>query len=165
MSEHEFSETRAERSRPYAPGYGVPTNPKGMLPWSFVEERMVAAREYWVATVYPDGRPHLTPVWGLWVDGAFYFGSEPRTRKVRNLAENPNVSVHPHSDDVVILEGVAEVVSSPDPMLVEKVYAASVAKYGMGSHAIEGSYVVPPSVVIAWSEDGFPTTATRWVFN
>ena len=44
---------RAERGRPYAPGYGIPTNAKGLLPWSFVEERMVAARDYWVATVHP----------------------------------------------------------------------------------------------------------------
>ena len=49
------------RSRPYAPGYGNPSNPRGMLPWSFVEERMTAARDYWVATVLPTGGPHFTP--------------------------------------------------------------------------------------------------------
>jgi nitroimidazol reductase NimA-like FMN-containing flavoprotein (pyridoxamine 5'-phosphate oxidase superfamily) len=95
-------------SRPYAPGYGIPSNPRGMLPWSFVEERMSAARNYWVATVLPTGGPHLTPVWGLWVEGVFYFGSGAQTRKARNLAANPNVAVHPESEDVVIIEGVAE---------------------------------------------------------
>jgi hypothetical protein len=79
------------------------------------------------------------------VDGVFYFGSGPRTRKARNLAENPNVAVHPEGDDVVILEGVAEVVTDPDPALSERVYAASAAKYGMGSHSIEGSYAVRPA--------------------
>ena len=49
------------RSRPYAPGYVIPTGPRGMLPWSFVEERMTAARDYCVATVLPTGGPHLTP--------------------------------------------------------------------------------------------------------
>jgi hypothetical protein len=53
---------------------------------------MAAAHGCWVATVHPDGRPHLTPVWGLWVYGVFYFGSGPGTRKARNLAENPNVA-------------------------------------------------------------------------
>lgn len=67
------------------PGYGIPSGSEGLLPWGFVEERMANARKYWVATVRPDGRPHLTPVWGLWVEGAFYFGSGPRTRKARNL--------------------------------------------------------------------------------
>ena len=80
-----------ERGRPYAPGYGIPTNRRGMLSWEYVEERMSAAQNYWVATVRPEGRPHLSPVWGVWVDGAFYFGSGPQTRKVRNLSENPHV--------------------------------------------------------------------------
>jgi pyridoxine/pyridoxamine 5'-phosphate oxidase len=155
----------AERGRPHAPGYGIRTDAKGLLPWSFVEERMAAAREYWVATVDPDGRPHLTPVWGLWVDGVFYFGSGPRTRKARNLAENPNVAVHPEGDDVVILEGVAEVVTDPDPALSERVYAASAAKYGMGSHSIDGSYAVRPRVAFAWTGSGLTQTAISWVFG
>ena len=153
------------RSRPYAPDYGIPSSPRGMLPWSFVEERMIAARDYWVATVLPTGGPHLTPVWGLWVEGAFYFGSGQRTRKARNLVENPNVAVHPQGDDVVIIEGVVETVTDPDPALAERVYAASTAKYGFGSRDIEGSYAVRPRVVFAWTASGFPNTATRWVFD
>jgi nitroimidazol reductase NimA-like FMN-containing flavoprotein (pyridoxamine 5'-phosphate oxidase superfamily) len=136
-----------------------------MLPWSFVEERMSAARNYWVATVLPTGGPHLTPVWGVWVVGVFYFGSGAQTRKARNLAANPNVAAHPESEDVVIIEGVAETVTDPDPHLAERVFAASRAKYGMGSHDIESSYAVRPRVVFAWSASGFPNTATRWVFD
>jgi len=124
-----------ERGRPHAPGYGIRTDAVGLLPWSFVEERMAAAREYWVATVHPDGRTHRSQVWGLWVDRDLYFGSGSRTRKARNLAENPNVAVHPEGDDVVILEGVAEVVTDPDPALSERFYAASAAKYGMAPAA------------------------------
>jgi hypothetical protein len=58
MSEQGLPARRAERTRPYAPGYSIPSNPRGMLPWSFVEERMTAARNYWVATVLPSGGPH-----------------------------------------------------------------------------------------------------------
>jgi Pyridoxamine 5'-phosphate oxidase len=165
MSEPGFPETGAARTRPYAPGYGIPSNPRGLLPWSFVEERMTAARNYWVATVLPSGGPHLTPVWGLWVEGVFYFGSGPQTRKARNIAENPHIAVHPESDDVVIVEGVAETITDPGPALAERVYAASIAKYGMGSRNIEGSYAVRPRVVFAWTANGFPHTATRWVFD
>ena len=152
-------------SRPYAPGYGIPSSPRGMLPWSFVEERMSAARNYRVATVLLAGRPHLAPVWGLWVEGIFYFGSEAQTRKARNLVANPNVAVHPESEDVVIVEGVAETLADPDPQLAERVFAASTAKYGMGSHDIKGSYAVRPRVVFAWTASGFPNTATRWVLD
>jgi hypothetical protein len=165
MSEQGLPETRAERTRPYVPGYGIPSNPRGMLPWSFVEERMTAARNYWVATVLPSGGPHLTPVWGLWVEGVFYFGSGPQTRKARNVAENPHIAVHPESEDVVIVEGVAETVTDPGPAFAERVSAASTAKYGMGSRNIEGSYAVRPRVVFAWTGSGFPNTATRWVFD
>jgi PPOX class probable F420-dependent enzyme len=155
------------RDRPYAPGYGISSAPEGLLPWSRVEERLSAARNYWVATTRPDGRPHVTPVWGLWVDGTFFFGGTPRSRKARNLAENPNVAVHPDSegDVVVILEGVAEIVTDPAPALSERVATASTAKYGMGSSDIEGSYAVRPRVVFAWLESDFPNTATRWLFE
>ena len=125
MANQGSPDVRPTPSRPYAPGYGIPSCPRGMLPWSFVEERMSAARDYWVATVLPTGRPHLTPVWGLWVEGIFYFGSEAQTRKARNLAANPNVAVHPESEDVVIVEGVAETLADPDPQLAKRVFAAS----------------------------------------
>ena len=151
------------RSRPYAPGYSVPSHSRGMFSWEHVEERMAKARNYWVATVPPDGRPHATPVWGLWVDRALYFGAGPR--KGRNLAQNPNVTVHLESgEDVVIVEGVAEVVTDPDPGLIEQLFASSKAKYGMGSRDVEGAYVVRPRVVFAWSA-GSPSTYTRWVFD
>lgn len=154
------------RDRPYAPGYGIHPGPEGMLSWSHVEERMSAAHNYWVATTRSDGRPHVTPVWGLWVDGTFYFGGTPRSRKARNLADNPNVAVHLESGaDVVILEGTAEVVTDPDPSLSERVAAASIAKYGTGSSDIEGSYAVRPRVVLAWLENSLPSTATRWLFE
>jgi PPOX class probable F420-dependent enzyme len=153
------------RSRPYAPGYGIPSHSRGMLSWDHVQERMAEARNYWVATVRPDGRPHATPVWGLWVDGALYFGVASGTRKARNLAQNHNVAVQLESgDDVVILEGTAEVVTDPDPGLVERLVASSVAKYGMGSRDVEGSYVVRPRVAFAWS-GGTPSTFTRWFFD
>jgi hypothetical protein len=47
----------------------------------------------------------------------------------------------------------------------ERISATSVARYGMGSHDIEGSYVVRPRIVFAWTASGFPRTATRWVFS
>ena len=83
------------------------------------------------------------------MDEVFYSGCGPQTRKARNLSNNPNVAVPPESDDVVILEGVAEVVTNPDPEPSERVSAASTAKYGMGSGNIEGSYAVRPQVVFA----------------
>jgi hypothetical protein len=58
------------------------------VPWSRALDQLqdVAARKsYWLATVRPDGRPHVAAVGALWLDGTFYFTSGAGTRKSRNL--------------------------------------------------------------------------------
>ena len=135
-----------------------------MLSWDCIEERLVAAENYWIATVRPDARPHVTPVWGLWVEEASYFGSGPQTRKTRDLLENPTVAVHPEGEDVVVLEGVVEVIATQDPALAERLFAASTAKYGTGSRDIR-SYAGRPHTEFASAGDGFPDTATRFRFG
>ena len=101
--------------RPRMPeSYGVPESVEGILPWDYVVGRMGEARNYWLSTVRPDGRPHAVPVWGVWVDETFHFGGGGTTRKARNLAANPNVVAHCESgEEVVIVEGVAEEVTDP----------------------------------------------------
>src|SRR6266516_3335808 len=99
--------------RPRMPdGYGSEQSATGLVPWQTVVERVAAARNYWLATTLPNGRPHAAPVWGLWLDGAFYFSTDPSSRKGRNLAAGPELVVHLESgDDVAILEGTAEPVA------------------------------------------------------
>ncbi len=158
------------QSRPdLAPGYGISESPTGLLPWSHVTERLAAARSYWLATVRPDGRPHVAPVWGVWLDGAFSFGAERQSVKARNLAANPSLSLHLESgDDVVILEGA--VLAIPDPLAILGLDTAFQAKYGM-SAADPGKddpssapiwYALSPDTALAWLESDFAATATRW---
>lgn len=68
-------------------------------------------RTYWLATVRPDGRPHVMPILGLWQDGASYFITGETTRKGRNLAVNPRcvmtVSIQSLPALDVIVEGDA----------------------------------------------------------
>jgi hypothetical protein len=118
-------------TRPRFPkGYGIPKNTDGMLPWSFVEERMAKARNYWLSTTRPDGPPHTRPVDGVWVDGALCFGGAPETRWVRNLQKNPSISVHLGSEtEVVILEGSAQFITDAKHPLVGPALEASRAKY------------------------------------
>ena len=47
----------------------------------------------WLATINPDGSPHVTGIGALWVDGAFWFETGERTRKARNLARDPRCSL------------------------------------------------------------------------
>ena len=79
-------------SRPYMPGYGIsgPAEGSGLLQWSWAAERLTAARNYWVATVWPTGRPHLMPVWGMWDDSTLWFSSAAGSRKTKNLRADPH---------------------------------------------------------------------------
>jgi hypothetical protein len=88
-------------------------------PWKEAQDRLEnpqQAQTYWLSTVRPDGRPHVMPLIGLWVDDAFYFISGKNTRKARNLAQNPHCVIScgsrvlPSLD--IVIEGEARPVSS-----------------------------------------------------
>src|SRR4029077_11959937 len=69
-------------SRPYMPGYGtLPANEgTGLLPWSWAEERLVASRNYWLVSVWPDGGPPALPVGGVGHDPALSVRRRETTR-------------------------------------------------------------------------------------
>ena len=50
---------------------------------------------YWLSTVRPDGRPHVTPLMSVWLEGALYFCTGPDERKAKNLVRNPTASSRP----------------------------------------------------------------------
>ncbi|HEV7760158.1 MAG TPA: pyridoxamine 5'-phosphate oxidase family protein [Acidimicrobiales bacterium] len=68
----------------------------------------------WLATINPDGTPHVTGIGALWVDGTFWFETGEGTRKGRNIARDPRctLSVATHGFDLVV-EGEAHRVSDP----------------------------------------------------
>jgi general stress protein 26 len=147
--------------------YGLKSRQK-YLPFSHAEERLEKARNYWICTARPDGRPHSIPVWGFWIDGALYFGTGRASRKARNLAHNPAVSIHLDSgDDVVILEGITTEVDLTDKPALKKLDAASRAKYKMPLVVMPEVvlYCLRPRTVLAWTEKDFPNNATRWQFD
>jgi hypothetical protein len=100
------------------------------LPFRDAEDRLTKARNYWICTARPDGRPHSIPVWGFWVDGDLCSGTGRSSREAQNLAQNAGVSIPLDSgDDVVILEGTAVEIDLSDKAKFEKLDAASRAKY------------------------------------
>ena len=147
--------------------YGLKARQK-YLPFSHAETRLQKARNYWICTTRPDARPHSIPVWGFWIDGAAYFGTARSSRKARNLAHNPAVSIHLESgDDVLILEGSAVEVDLTNKPTFKKLDAASRAKYKMPLMVTPEVvlYCVRPRVMLAWTEKDFPNNATRWSFT
>jgi len=150
-------------------GYGVPETEDGLLDWSWAVERLTAAKNYWFSTTRPDGRPHAMPAWAAWIDGALYFDGSPETRRGRNLAANPAISVHLESgDEVVILEGETRYPGKPDRALAERLAAELARKYGPtytpspDTWNEGGLWQLRPKIAFGWSE--FPKNVTRWRF-
>jgi pyridoxine/pyridoxamine 5'-phosphate oxidase len=147
--------------------YGLRPPEAGLLSWAGAAEKLAKARNYWVATTRPDGRPHAVPVWGVWLDGVFSFATERASRKARNLAANPAVAVHLESgDDAVMLEGRAWEVTQPSRRAAFD--DAYFAKYAVRLADVPGEvsvWAVRPRVALAWQEKDFPGTATRWTLE
>lgn len=155
--------------RPQMQNYGIAAGSEGLMTWEWVNDQMTNARNYWICSTRPDGRPHAAPVWGVWYEGAFYFGSDRQARKTRNLIHSPEVVVHLESgDEAVILEGaVAEV---RDPVLlahIAEVYAAKYPPFRPDPVNEPGAvyFALRPRTAFAWLENDFPNTATRWRFD
>lgn len=162
-------EPTSATSARFPDGYGVPGDER--YPWSYVEEKLRSAPNYWLATVGPGGRPHARPVDGVWVEGALCFGGSPDTRWVRNLQANPAASVNLSSEaEAIILEGAAELITNPQHPLAVASTAANKVKYpqyfesGLLSE-FHPFWALRPKTAYAWSLEGFPDRATRWKFD
>ena len=73
-----------------------------------MNSRLATAKNIWVATVRPDGRPHLAPVWFVAMNRHWYFVTDPKSVKARNLHLNPKIALSlEDGDDPVVVEGEA----------------------------------------------------------
>jgi nitroimidazol reductase NimA-like FMN-containing flavoprotein (pyridoxamine 5'-phosphate oxidase superfamily) len=152
-----------KQSRPtFASGYGISPDPTGLVPWGDVAAELAAARNYWIATVTPDGRPHATPIWGVWHEDRFYFGVDAQSQKSRNLEASSKAVVHLESgDNVVILD--CDVRAEQDPERSASMLAAYASKYGLpADFSFDPVLVAVPHRVLTWQEADFPTTATEY---
>jgi nitroimidazol reductase NimA-like FMN-containing flavoprotein (pyridoxamine 5'-phosphate oxidase superfamily) len=159
------SNSQPKADRPFAPGYGIvgPEDGKGLLPWKWVAKQMGPCRTFWVATVHASQtRPHVMPVWGVWLDDAFFFSTGRKSRKGQNLAANPACTVvNDDGAEAVIVEGTAEELK--DAAVLERVAKAYVKKYKMDPRSMdEPIFVVRPKTVFGLIEKSFPKSATRW---
>ena len=94
-----------------------PFSSEGAVPtvWGRACRDLADAEVYWLSTVRPDGRPHVTPPLGVWFDGALYFCTGAKERKAENLVQNPScvlTTACSGLDDVdLVVEGRAVAVS------------------------------------------------------
>jgi nitroimidazol reductase NimA-like FMN-containing flavoprotein (pyridoxamine 5'-phosphate oxidase superfamily) len=107
-------------------------------PWAETEQALTKAELYWLTTIRADGRPHVTPLIGVYADGAVHFCTGPEEQKARNLEHEDRIAVTTGNNtwaeglDVVV-EGRAQRVS--DDATLQRLADAYEAKYGSFWHS------------------------------
>lgn len=143
-------------------------DPKQRLEWADVERRLESASVYWIASTRPDGRPHVVPRDGTWLDGGLYYGGSPETVHHRNITRNPHIVVHVgDGQEAIIVEGAVEI-EKPTEAKATRLSEASFAKYPQygrmgGEMYMGGVSVLRPRRVLAWTS--FTDNATRFRFE
>ncbi len=93
-------------------GYRAEYNPRMSDP------RLHSNKNMWVATVRPDGRPHLTPIWFAVHEDKWYFVTDPQAIKARNLQHNSRVSLAlEDGTNPYVVEGVARTVQPSNAVI------------------------------------------------
>src|SRR5262249_52565278 len=100
--------------------------------WAETCRILQAAELFWVSTVRADGRPHVTPVVAVWVDGAIWFSTGAEEQKFANLRGNPHVVLTTGSSSWdrgvdVIVEGAA--VQVTDDVVLREIAAAFTSRW------------------------------------
>ncbi|MFB7505971.1 pyridoxamine 5'-phosphate oxidase family protein [Streptomyces broussonetiae] len=150
--------------------------------WAEAQRVLTAAEIFWVSTVRPDGRLHVTPVIAAWHDGVLYFATGPQEQKARNLAQDSHCALTTGGNSLgegldLVVAGKAEPVA--EPAVLEEVIAAYEAKYGAHITSPEGTFhgigdafrkgdatvfaVVPDAAYGFGRRDGV-FSHTRWTF-
>jgi len=151
------------------PGYGIVGSDEGggLLPWSWAVERLERSHDYWLATSWPDGRPHVTPVWGAWHDDAIWFSCSRASRKATNLARDPRcVVTTDDANEPVILDAIVALVD--DRVAIETLTTIWNAKYDTETDVDfyaspdNACFRVAPVRAIGLVEANFTGSPTRW---
>lgn len=151
-------------------------------PWAQGQEQLADAKLYWLTTVRPDGRPHVTPLLGVWNEGGLYFCTGSTERKAKNLSQNANCILTTGRNDLedgldVVAEGEAAVVTDDSELgrvagVFETKYGSRFTApggtwFGLGDEIRTGGavlYRVAPSTVFGFGK-GVKYSQTRWRFS
>jgi PPOX class probable F420-dependent enzyme len=102
--------------------------------------RLQQEQVVWLTTVSATGAPQPSPVWFLWQDDKVIIYSQPDTAKIRAIAQNDRVSLNfnatEHGDDVVVLNGTAEIIGIDPPASDNRAY---IEKYAGGLASVKMS--------------------------
>ena len=115
-----------------------------------MDARLHTAKNIWLATTRPDGRPHLVPIWFVWHSERLYICTGGQSVKARNLHHNPRVAVAlEDGSQAFVVEGTATTVTPTAEVMAlfkskydwditadppyDEVFEIAIAKQVMGS--------------------------------
>lgn len=157
-------------TRPHFPP-GYVDKPKTFLTWQQVASQVAESKHYWLCSVRPNGRPHVVPRWGAFLDNKFYYDGSPETRHAQNIMQNPHVTLNlEDGEKAIFMEGISKPAGKPDPQFAQRLAKAIGDKYSERGYSPKpdqwdqgGLYVFTPRQCIAWSQ--FNENPTKFVFE
>ncbi len=160
---------------------GFSTRDATATDWAQGRRRIDEAEVFWLSTVRPDGRPHVTPLLAVWHEDAMYFCTGRHERKAKNLQHNAQCILTTGQNGLdgldVVIEGRA--VEVGDEAELGRVADAYESKYGAHLTAPEGTwsglgdtmragealvYRVVPTSILGFAK-GEQFSQTRWRFG
>jgi general stress protein 26 len=134
-------------------------------PWSEVLDAIEQAEIFWLSTVRRDGRPHVTPLPAMWLEGALHFCTGPGEQKFTNIEANPECVLTTGTDRFlsgldIVVEGSATRVT--DEAMLERLAAMWESKFDWPFEVADGAFRERASE-IAGAE--FDERGTAWVFG
>jgi len=149
----------------------------GPTPWGDAADTLERAELYWITTVRADGRPHVTPLIGVFADDAMHFCTGLEEQKARNLEHHEHVALTTGNNSWaagldVVVEGTAVRVSDSDAL--QRLADAYEAKYGSDWHFDVGGdgfaqgdhsaavFRIEPSKVLAFAKQPHAQTTYRF---
>lgn len=147
------------------------------VPWERVRETLESAEIFWLTTVRPDGRPHVTPLLAVWMEEVLCFCTGEAEQKAHNLAKNPRLILTTGCNTFnagfdIVVEGAAE--RMLDPNRLQRLADAYLAKYDWRYTVADGAFAgeegnralvfeVTPTTVFGFGK-GEPFSQTRYRF-
>jgi general stress protein 26 len=88
-------------------------------PWSDVERVLATSEMFWLSSTRADGRPHVTPLPAVWLDGTLHFCTGRGEQKTTNLERDPRCVLTTGTNTLrsgldVVVEGAAVRVTDGD---------------------------------------------------
>jgi len=145
--------------------------------WEQTRRAIETADLFWICTVRADGRPHVSPLVAVWLDGAIHFSTGPGEQKAVNLQHNSQVILMTGCNQWdagldVVVEG--EAVQVTDELALQRLAAAWATKWdgrwqfevidGRFRHGAGEALVfsVTPTKVLAFGKGTFSHTRHRF---